>query len=243
MAGDWMKVEKLTPDKPEIAILARKLGTSKGEAFLNWFRVYSWADGITCPGFVPHLSLEDADELSRAAPGTCAALASTQIGWLSAGDDGIHFRNWERHNGKSAKSRALETEKKREQRSKRPAFVPHLSRICPDDNGTESGPEKRREEKSNKETKGKKNPQFVPPTIEEVRAYCLERKNGIDPETFIAHYEANGWVQGKGAKPVKNWKACITTWEKNRPSAKSKVPSAEQLARWNPVDGGLGGEL
>ena len=33
MAGDWMKVEKATPDKPEVAILARKLGVSLGDAF------------------------------------------------------------------------------------------------------------------------------------------------------------------------------------------------------------------
>jgi hypothetical protein len=44
LAGDWIKVEKLTPDKPEIAILARKLGVSIGDAFLEWFRIYAWAE-------------------------------------------------------------------------------------------------------------------------------------------------------------------------------------------------------
>lgn len=55
---------------------------------------------------------------------------------------------------------------------------------------------------------------FIPPILEEVEAYCLERKNGIDPQTFIDHYTANGWMRGKTR--VKDWKACVRTWEQNR---------------------------
>ncbi len=55
---------------------------------------------------------------------------------------------------------------------------------------------------------------FQPPTVEEVAAYCAERKNKIDPETFVDFYTTNGWVQGKN-KPVKDWKACVRTWENN----------------------------
>jgi hypothetical protein len=147
--ASWMKVETVTPDKPEIAVLARKLGVSQGDAFLEWFRVYRWADGVTCPGFVPNLSPEDADMLSGARPGTCAALASAEIGWLRC-EGGIHFEKWERHNGKSAKARALETEKKRKQRSK----DPETSHECPDDNGTESGPEQEESKRKNQLHKG-----------------------------------------------------------------------------------------
>lgn len=53
---------------------------------------------------------------------------------------------------------------------------------------------------------------FVKPTLEDVKAYCDERKNGIDPEYFIAFYESNGWKVGKN--PMKNWKMAMTTWEK-----------------------------
>jgi len=54
---------------------------------------------------------------------------------------------------------------------------------------------------------------FVPPKIGDVAAYCIQRNNQIDPELFIDHYKTNGWVQSKG-KPVKDWKACVRTWEK-----------------------------
>ena len=54
---------------------------------------------------------------------------------------------------------------------------------------------------------------FVKPTVEEVAAYCRERKNRVDPQRFIDHYESNGWCVGKN--PMRNWKAAVRTWEKN----------------------------
>lgn len=56
---------------------------------------------------------------------------------------------------------------------------------------------------------------FVKPTLVEVTAYCLQRKNEIDPEEFIAHYETNGWKVGKSQAPMRNWQAAVITWEKN----------------------------
>lgn len=64
-----------------------------------------------------------------------------------------------------------------------------------------------------------KRKRFTPPTLEEVKAYCEERNNNVDAERFIDYYSANGWVQGKG-KPIKDWKACIRTWEKNNTAKK-----------------------
>ena len=43
----------------------------------------------------------------------------------------------------------------------------------------------------------------------------------VDAEMFIDYYEANGWVQGKG-KPIKDWKACIRTWDRNRSNTMSE---------------------
>ena len=57
------------------------------------------------------------------------------------------------------------------------------------------------------------NKRFVKPTLEQIKEYCLERNNNVDSERFFNYYEANGWVQGKSRKPIKDWKACIRTWE------------------------------
>ncbi|MDE6183084.1 MAG: hypothetical protein K2F53_01520, partial [Rikenellaceae bacterium] len=54
---------------------------------------------------------------------------------------------------------------------------------------------------------------FVPPTIEEVAAYCAERKNSVSPAKFINYYISNGWRVGKN--PMKDWKAAVRTWENN----------------------------
>ena len=52
---------------------------------------------------------------------------------------------------------------------------------------------------------------FIKPKLEEIRAYCIERKNFVDPQMFIDHYASNGWKVGKN--PMKDWKAAIRTWE------------------------------
>ena len=62
-----------------------------------------------------------------------------------------------------------------------------------------------------KRTQKKPKRGFTPPTLKEVADYCSERKNGIDPQLFINHYEANGWMRGKNK--IKCWKACVRTWE------------------------------
>lgn len=61
--------------------------------------------------------------------------------------------------------------------------------------------------------KDDKKAKFIPPTVEEVRAFCKERGNNVDAERFVAYYESNGWMVGKNK--MKNWKAAVITWEKN----------------------------
>ena len=61
---------------------------------------------------------------------------------------------------------------------------------------------------------------FAKPTVEEVKAYCVERKNNVDPDKFIDFYESKGWLIGKN--PMKDWKACVRTWEKGSTSPPNK---------------------
>lgn len=61
--------------------------------------------------------------------------------------------------------------------------------------------------------KKKATSRFIAPTLEEVKAYCLERKNNVDAERFIDYYSSNGWKVGKNN--MKDWKATVRTWEKN----------------------------
>lgn len=79
--------------------------------------------------------------------------------------------------------------------------------------------------KPNKEDKAATPPhsRFVPPTIDEIKAYCLERKNTVDAERFFDFYSANGWVQGRG-KPIRDWKAAVRTWERTAGQAPLEQP-------------------
>ena len=55
---------------------------------------------------------------------------------------------------------------------------------------------------------------FKKPTVNDIKEYCLWRSNGIDAETFFDFYESKNWLIGKNK--MKNWKACIRTWEKRQ---------------------------
>lgn len=89
---------------------------------------------------------------------------------------------------------------------------------------------------SSKEKESKK--KFIPPTINQVRDYCLERKNRVDAEQFIDFYSSKGWMVGKNK--MKDWKACIRNWER-RDRKNKKIDSHDynfdelerQLARAN----------
>ena len=65
---------------------------------------------------------------------------------------------------------------------------------------------------------------FAKPTAEEVKAYCVERKNNVDANKFIDFYESKGWLIGKN--PMKDWKACVRTWEKTSNSSPPKPSNA-----------------
>lgn len=70
------------------------------------------------------------------------------------------------------------------------------------------------------------NKRFVPPTVDEVRAYCKERGNNIDAESFVDYYTSTGWLVGK--KPMKDWKASVRTWERNERKPANKTSEKRQ---------------
>lgn len=62
--------------------------------------------------------------------------------------------------------------------------------------------------------RGEKAKRFYPPALDEVKQYCEERKNNIDPMAFIDFYSSKGWMIGKNR--MKDWKAAVRTWERKR---------------------------
>lgn len=72
-------------------------------------------------------------------------------------------------------------------------------------------------------SRGEKAKRFYPPTLDEVKQYCEERNNNIDPMAFIDFYSSKGWMIGKNR--MKDWKAAVRTWERKR-KEQSKAESS-----------------
>lgn len=133
MAGDWIKIEHATPDKPEVYAIAESLGLDPDHVVGALLRIWIWADqqlrdcnarGVTKTA------------LDRKANVTGFADALISVGWMITTKDGIQFINFDKHNGKTAKSRALTVKR----------VETHRKRSCNDERVTKSLPEKRREE-------------------------------------------------------------------------------------------------
>lgn len=90
-----------------------------------------------------------------------------------------------------------------------------------DTNGIHSIEENSIDKNSKEKEIYKEKERFKKPTLQEVEEYCKERSNGVDPQKFIDFYESKGWVVGKS--PMKDWKACVRTWESKR---------GEKLPKW-----------
>ena len=70
---------------------------------------------------------------------------------------------------------------------------------------------------------------FVPPSLEEVRAYCQSRSSPVDPVAFYEYFETGSWKDAKG-QPVRNWKQKLLTWEKHQTqhsAQQSATPAAD----------------
>lgn len=70
---------------------------------------------------------------------------------------------------------------------------------------------------------------FRKPTLEEVSAYCKERKNNVNPQRFIDFYTSKGWKVGK--EPMKDWKACVRTWEQDEKGRPKKGANPSKYDR------------
>ena len=87
-------------------------------------------------------------------------------------------------------------------------------------------------EKNDKNIKSERNEtnvvkaSVIPPPIEWIEEYCKERNNGIDPQKFFDFYESKGWKVGK--EKMKNWQACVRTWENRDKKEQKKNPGYQK---------------
>lgn len=76
-------------------------------------------------------------------------------------------------------------------------------------------------------SKEKPRKRFVPPSVEEVKAYCEARMNSVSADRFVAFYESKGWMVGKNK--MKDWKAAVRTWEMSQERNAPKSASSKNF--------------
>ena len=117
-------------------------------------------------------------------------------------------------------------------------------RPATDQRPTSDRPQLKKDKESKNDNKAinKERVAFVPPTLDEVSAYCMERGNNVNPQKFFDYYNPK-WVDGRG-KPVRNWKQKVITWEsdgRREPSGQRsrnnrETAGADAARDWN-LDG------
>ncbi len=211
--ADWIKMRCNLASHPKVVRLAKRMSVTVCNAIGALHAVWTVADQHATEDGVLEMDVDSLDKFTEI-PGFCRELEA--VGWLEIGDEFVKFPEYHEHNGSTAKSRALTAKRVTKHRK---AAVTHerytsvtrgeekrrdISPIVP--SGDEGG--------GDDQDKKPKRKRFTPPSLEDVTAYCKKRQNEINPQDFLDHYQANGWKRGN--TPIKDWKACVRTWEARR---------------------------
>jgi hypothetical protein len=221
MAGDWIAIRCDLANEPEVISIAEATGLDEYGVVGRLHRLWSWANRHTTDGNAISVTYAWVDRyLQRDG----FSMAMESVGWLSHDGAVLLFPKFDRFNSQGAKQRLLTAKR----------VASHKRTTNAEGNGATVTKALPKEQNRTEQSKGasplKPPARFVPPTLDEVIAYCKERGNAVPPEAFHAHYTTNGWVQGRG-KPVKDWKACIVTWEQNRGGGSRGSPDAGSTPR------------
>lgn len=200
----------------------------EGDAIIViWMKLLCLAGNINDSGYVyftneiPYTDQMLSTQFNR--PLTTIQLALKtfeQFGMIEIIDDMLRISNWEKYQSvdKMAEIREYNRLAKQRSREKQKLLnnVNDMSMTSQPCQGTDIDIDIEEDiDIDTNNTKGKtKRKRFVKPTVEDIRAYCVERNNNVNPERFYNYYESNGWMVGKNK--MKNWKAAILTWEGNQ---------------------------
>lgn len=208
----WIKFETGTPDKPEVWEIAQHLSIDPDAVVGKLLRVWSWFDAHTisdsgnelgnAKGNAPTVTPANAPCVTKRAgkalldrlvgvTGFCDAMILA--GWMLEDCDTITLPNFDRHNGITAKTRALTAKrvsshkKKGNAPSVTPANAPVTLSALP------------REEKEKEDISI--SPSMAPPTLEEVSRECKTKGySQIDPPAWWGYWDSVGWRTKNGVQ-------------------------------------------
>ena len=233
MAGDWIKVEHTTPDKPEVVKLAGILGIDQDAVVGKLLRLWIWADQQSVSGNAITVTNSFIDRLVFC-PGFAAGLV--KVGWLNGREGLLSIPNFDRHNGQSAKNRANTN---RRVANSRKAHHERVAKTCNENVTLEPLqkplPEKRREDNTTTTTTtGREVCQF-PKDVSEVDRFMdaqvlhpLGDELTRCAERFFNEQSAVGWRNRHGV-PLADWRPMArqyaATWARNNADAPGLKPA------------------
>lgn len=140
----------------------------------------------------------------------------TQLGMMEIMDDGTYFMTEvQKMIGSASNSEAALRQKRyRDRLKEKEQLLLENNETLYEDN-TDITKCYESKSKNKRESKSKI---FKPPTVEEVRKYCQERNNDIDPESFVDFYKSKDWMVGKNK--MKDWQAAVRNWERSQKERK-----------------------
>lgn len=163
MAGDWIKLQKDTPDKPEVLAIAARMNLDPDAVVGKLVRIWSWFDTHTIDGNANSVTFSLLDRLAGV---TGFAEQMTFVGWLDQKGHLLSIPNFGYHNGETAKKRALGKNRQDKYRNNEESDAnSNANSDAP--SVTKTSLEKRREEKSIDIKKEKATGVACPPDVDQ----------------------------------------------------------------------------
>ena len=163
MAGEWLKFECSLPEKPETLAITIAMGWDDPDLTVGkLMRLFRWFDQQTIDGNAPSVSAALLDRIIGVS-GFVQAVAD--VGWIVIEGTAIHLANFDRHNGATAKSRALTAKRVANHKSNASANAEGNARTVSDALPRE---EKKREESSSLRSEEKPRHSATPAKPEDV---------------------------------------------------------------------------
>jgi len=221
MAGDWIKFELTTLDKPEVCQIADLADIDPDAVVGKLMRVWGWFDQQTENGNAPSVSKKLLDRLVGVI-GFCEHMKS--VAWMIEIDGVISLPHFDRHNGKTAKNRLLTA--KRVANHKASNVKSNAANVS----GALPKEEKRREDQNPLSAREAVDPRMPSemtldwnPDDKLLKTYSVHSGVALDLFTeearraFTAHYEPRGQVNTQA-----EWVQMLVKWvlsDRNRAAA------------------------
>lgn len=212
-----------------------------------WMKLLCLAGNINDSGMVyftkeiPYTEQMLATQFNRPMPTVQLALSTfQQFGMIDIIDDIVYISNWEKYQNVEGMELIREQTRKRVAKHRANQKKLEGNVTCnvtvTQRNATDIDIDKDKEidrdiDNNNSAPVSAKNHRFIPPTVDEVRAYIAEKGfQNVNAEAFVDFYESKGWYVGKNK--MQKWKAAVSNWERNDANARAgsgKQKTADML--------------